>query len=254
MNWPKSCLISSRSHVSGNPATIPEKASIGSDGQISVLDTSILHIQAAHIGEYLLGKDRAVLEQRIGYQPNAITAFKRWVYKNASTVYLSSILLLTILTFIAFALIGGLLGILSGDTLSSGSFLVGTPSSNGAGLVQWIVFFLFAAAMLVPALTIATSLVNWLITLTIQPRILPKLDFRNEIPDPFRTLVVIPALITSREEIDSLIHQLELHYLRNPEPGLLFGLLTDFRDADQETLPEDESLVQYATAAIEALK
>ena len=60
-------------------------------------------------------------------------------------------------------------------------------------------------------------------------------------------------MITSREEIDSLAHQLELHYLRNPEPGLLFALLTDFRDADSETLPEDEDLVQYATAAIETL-
>lgn len=243
-----------RSKISAdNPAIIPEKASAGSNGYISSLDNSILRIQAAHVGEYLLGKDRVVLEQRIGYQPNAITAFKRWVIKHASTVYLSSILLLTILTFVAFVLIGGLPGILRGDTLSSGSFLVGTAQSNGAGLVQWLVFFLFAAALLVPALTIATSLVNWLITLTIPPRILPKLDFRNEIPDPFRTLVVIPALITSREDIVSLVHQLELHYLRNPEPGLLFGLLTDFRDADQETLPEDESLVQYAAAAVEAL-
>jgi cyclic beta-1,2-glucan synthetase len=44
-----------------------------------------------------------------------------------------------------------------------------------------------------------------------------------------------------------------LHYLRNPEPGLLFALLTDFRDADSESLPEDAGLVQYAIAAIETL-
>ena len=95
---------------------------------------------------------------------------------------------------------------------------------------------MLASALLIPVLTVATSLVNWLITLMIRPRILPKLDFKDEIPDPFQTLVVIPAMITSREEIDSLAHQLELHYLRNPEPGLLFALLTDFRDADSEIL------------------
>jgi len=42
-----------------------------------------------------------------------------------------------------------------------------------------------------------------------------------------------------------------MHYLRNPEPGLLFALLTDFRDADSETLPEDDELLTYAAAAIE---
>jgi cyclic beta-1,2-glucan synthetase len=102
-------------------------------------------------------------------------------------------------------------------------------------------------------LTIATSVINWLITLVFKPRILPKLDFKSEIPKKFQSLVVIPGLINNREEIDSLTQQLEMHYLRNPEPGLLFALLTDFRDADSESLPEDEDLVQYALDAIERL-
>jgi cyclic beta-1,2-glucan synthetase len=47
-----------------------------------------------------------------------------------------------------------------------------------------------------------------------------------------------------------LAQQLELHYLRNPEPGLLFALLSDFQDANSESSPEDEDLVRYAQAAI----
>ena len=87
----------------------------------------------------------------------------------------------------------------------------------------------------------------------VRPNMLPKLDFTDKIPDAFRTLVVIPAMISNCDEIDSLVQQLELHYLRNPEPGLLFALLTDFRDADSESLPEDESLVEYAKSAIDSL-
>ena len=41
-----------------------------------------------------------------------------------------------------------------------------------------------------------------------------------------------------------------MHFLRNPEPGLYFALLTDFPDADSETLPEDEGLVSYAISVI----
>ncbi len=102
-------------------------------------------------------------------------------------------------------------------------------------------------------MTVATGLINWLITLLVHPRTLPKMNFRNGIPYSFQTLVVIPSLITSRKDIESLIQQLELHYLRNPEPGLFFALLTDFKDADQETMPEDEDLVKQTIEAIGAL-
>ncbi len=218
----------------------------GPDGHEGGLDHFDLTALPTHVGEFLLGNGRAVLEQRIGYRPDAKTAIKRWVFQHASAVYLSSILLLSILILTAISFAAHLPEIFSPVSQSLGTSLWIAP-------IQWIIIGLLATAMLIPALTVATSLVNWLITLIIRPRILPKLDFKNEIPDPYQTLVVIPALITSREEINSLAQQLELHYLRNPEPGLLFALLTDFKDADSETLPEDEDLVQYAISAIKAL-
>ncbi|MHC1771298.1 MAG: hypothetical protein AB9907_06075 [Flexilinea sp.] len=187
----------------------------------------------AHVGEILLGKNRILLEQQIGYRPDPITALKRRIFKHAGFFYLSCILLLIILILIPL------------------SHIVQLPAENTP--LQWIAFLSLAFALLIPVLTVATSLINWLITLVIRPRILPKMEFKEAIPDPFQTLVVIPTLINSPKEIDSLVHQLELHYLSNPEPGLLFALLTDFRDADNESMPEDRDLVQYAIAAIEAL-
>ena len=123
---------------------------------------------------------------------------------------------------------------------------------SGAPL-QWISVLVLTIALLVPILVVSSSLVNWVITLKIRPRILPKLDFIEGIPTPFRTLVVIPALITSQREIDNLTRQLEMNFLRNQEPGLLFALLTDLSDADSETLPEDEEMIRYTAAAIENL-
>jgi cyclic beta-1,2-glucan synthetase len=198
-----------------------------------------------HVGEVLLGKSRAVLEQQIDYQPDQQTNLKRWILRHTSAVYLSGVFLLTALILAAPFFAAGLQG-KSGLLQYESSFISGSP-------LIWVVLVLLAVALVIPALTIATSLINWLITLIIRPRILPKLDFKDEIPESFKTLVVIPAMITSREEIDSLAHQLEMHYLRNPEPGLLFALLTDFKDADSESLPEDEKLVQYAIAAIKTL-
>ncbi len=206
-----------------------------------------------HVGEYLIGKGRSVLEGRIGYKPDFKTKVKRWIMLHASGFYLSVTTglaaLIYILIFSAARVPEWIEGIIQSTSISIWHI---AGITWGAPLLSVVAFFL-ALAALIPVLTMTTSLVNWLITLLIQPHGLPKLDFREEIPDPFRTLIVIPSMITSHEEIESLANQLELHYLRNPEPGLHFAMLTDFRDAYTETLPEDEELVAYATRMIAEL-
>ena len=156
--------------------------------------------------------------------------------QHASALYLGGIFFLSLL----------IMGLISLEIILREIFSAGSP-------LLWVSVLVLAFALLVPILTVSASLVNWLITLRIKPRILPKLNFVDGIPDPFRTLVVIPALITSHSEIDNLTRQIEMTYLRNSDPGLLFALLTDFADADSETLPEDEEMIRYATAAIEKL-
>ena len=199
-------------------------------------DESSLNDPVSHVGEYLLGKSRSVLEKRIGYHPDVKTTFKHWGLQHANALYLGGIFFLSLLIL---GLI--MLEINLREIFQSGSAL------------QWISVLVLAIALLVPVLTVSASLVNWLITLRIKPHILPKLNFVDGIPAPFRTLVVIPALITSHREIDNLTRQLELTFLRNSDSGLLFALLTDFADADSETLPEDEEMISYAAAEIEKL-
>ena len=46
---------------------------------------------------------------------------------------------------------------------------------------------------------------------------------------------------------------LEVRFLANRDDNLHFGLLTDFRDAGEETLPEDEPLLRLARQRIEEL-
>ncbi len=233
-----------------------EKLSLATGRDENDLAETTLNLAGSgtHIGEFLLGKDRTALEQQIGFRPDPKTALKRWVFKHSNFFYLSCILLLTILILIPLSLEAQLPELLKSISLPSGSspWSIALTTGNASSL-QWIIVVLLALALLIPVLTVATSLVNWLITLMIRPRILPKMNFREGIPDSFQTLVVIPSLLNSRTEIESLIHQLELHYLRNPEPGLLFALLTDFPDADNESMPEDKDLIQYAITAIEAL-
>jgi hypothetical protein len=67
------------------------------------------------------------------------------------------------------------------------------------------------------------SVVNWMTTLILKPEKLPRMDFSKGIPGEFRTLVVIPTLLTNSAQIDQLVDGLEVRYLANREENLYFG-------------------------------
>jgi cyclic beta-1,2-glucan synthetase len=127
--------------------------------------------------------------------------------------------------------------------ISYADYAGGTPC-------QWIVTGLL---FLIPAMAVAIHAVNWFATHTIAPRTWPRLDFQDGIPTEFRTMVVVPCLATHVNEIESLLHQLELHFLGNVDPHLHFALLTDFADAPKEQMPEDQTLLEHLKLGVQKL-
>ncbi|MBO9608400.1 MAG: glycosyl transferase family 36 [Paenibacillaceae bacterium] len=85
------------------------------------------------------------------------------------------------------------------------------------------------------------------------PRPLLRYDFSGGIPQEATTLVVIPVIWSTAEEVRDNVDRLELHYLANRDPNLHFALLGDFTDAKERELPGDEALVAFAKERIEAL-
>ena len=69
------------------------------------------------------------------------------------------------------------------------------------------------------------------------------MDYSKGIPDEAKSMVVIPTLISSISSIDQLVEGLEVRFLANRDANLYFALLTDFKDAATEHLPEDGSLL-----------
>jgi hypothetical protein len=51
----------------------------------------------------------------------------------------------------------------------------------------------------------------------------------------------------------SLLQELEIYYLSNPDPQLSFALLTDFTDAPAQSMPQDAQLLSLAITGIEGL-
>ena len=100
---------------------------------------------------------------------------------------------------------------------------------------------------------LGVAFTNWLVTLMVTARRLPRLDFSAGIPADSRTIVVVPAMLSDADGIKDLLEGLEVRYLANRDDNLHFALLTDFADAAQETLPADAELVRLAREGVAAL-
>ena len=95
------------------------------------------------------------------------------------------------------------------------------------------------ALLAIPFSQIALSILHPLINRIAGPRRLPRLDFSKGIADDCKSFVVIPTLLLSRKGVEHLIERIEIHYLANRDPNLLFGLLTDFADAPAQHTEKD---------------
>lgn len=113
-------------------------------------------------------------------------------------------------------------------------------------IVLSLVFLLYVSQLVV-------DIMNWLAMLLVKPKILPRLDFSKKIPSEYRTIVVIPTMLSGINSVDKLINSIEIHYLSNRGLNLHFALLTDFLDAPQEVMPLDETLLYRVKKGIESL-
>ncbi len=206
-------------------------ATATSSVELETTDTGVNRARTSHVGYYLRDKGRRRLEAELAYAPPPTWRLRRWVAEHPTPYYFSSIGLLTVIVLSA--------------------LIVGTIRAGGTA---WQIA-LVALLGIVPALTVAVSIVHWLLTLLLPPRILPKLALRDGVPLTARTMVVIPAQLNRLDDVDDLFQQLELHYLRNPDPNghVTFALLTDFGDASVATLPDDDLLLARAQATVARL-
>ena len=192
-----------------------------------------LHDRRAHVGYYLVDRGRPQLERALGWRPSWKSRVGRVGRHLSLPLYLGAILLLTLVSIVL--------------ALSVPGLDVGSAAAD-----DWRLWF-FAFPLLIGASALAVPLVNLLITLMLPPRTLPRLDFSKGIPKGHRTMVIVPTLLSNRQDVDDLLEAMEIRYLGNRDTNLYFALLTDFRDAPEQSQPDDAALLDHARAAVEAL-
>jgi len=183
----------------------------------------------AHVGYYLLGKGVVLTRKLANARLSPSQTLRKIVSRNSYGIYIVATTLIT-------------LGI--GTGLFVRAYYDGVHSYL---LAVVTILSLLAASHF------AFALVNWLATLWVKPSPLPRMDFSSGIPEQYQTMVVVPTMIVNSQQAEKLIEDIEVHFLSDRDPHLLFALVTDFPDAKQQTMPEDLALINQVQKRVEEL-
>ena len=181
-------------------------------------------IRLTHVGYYLVSGGRRILERKIGYRPRG-AALVRKVLLEEPELYYSLGLELSIFAILLFLL---------------------------SGMNAGFPFVTAILLLLLPCSEAAIEAINQLVRFILPPRTIPRLDFQKGIPKECATVVAVPSLLVSQEQVEHLVHALEIRYLGNVDQNLYFALLTDPPDS-ATAFDEKDELATLCSSLIEKL-
>ena len=192
-------------------------------------DAEASDARLADPGYYLIAGGRPGFEAEIGFKPSA----RAWPGRFYRAL--------------------GIGGYVSAGAVVAAGLLAVPLSVIALSGVEWRWLLLLGILGLVPAIDAAVALVNHVVTWGFRATLLPALELRGGIPEHLRTLVAVPTLLTSPEDIEEQIGRLEIHYLASPQGDLHFALLSDWTDAASEHADGDDELLAVAKEGIARL-
>lgn len=185
---------------------------------------------ASHVGYYLVDQGKQDFKKMLGYQPDWAHFFRQKIMRHPSLLYFGSILILI---------------------LSIEWVLASILSLGGVEIGPKILLLIFS---LLPASELCIQFLNIFAAKILHPSILPKLSFENAVPENLKTLIVVPSLLISEENINENVSQIEIHYLANSDKAFKFGIFYDHVDAPQKQMQNDQRLLEFAINKIQSLE
>ena len=164
-----------------------------------------------HVGYYIIEHGTHKLE---GYYHNITEVISQGTY-------IAINLLGTVLLGFIFLIIGGFLG--AAYTLN-----------------QFIAAFLL---MIIPINEIIVGVINYIVRKSVNMRLVPKIDLSSGIPEKYKTVVVIPAIVNSEHKIKELMEKLEVYHCGNDDKNIYFAVLSDFEDSENESTDSDKRII-----------
>jgi Cellobiose phosphorylase len=181
-----------------------------------------------HVGYYIIDDGVECLKSKINFNKKGVSGITSAFIKGNVNLYIGTIILATIILM---------------------SLITGISFISDSNPIMWK-YIVVELMLIIPCSEIIISIFNWSMNRLIDPRFIPKIEFRNGITDEFSTVVVIPTLINNEKRVKDLVDDMEVYYLANKENNIYFALLGDFKDSNQEHEEDDAPIVEIALKLI----
>lgn len=103
--------------------------------------------------------------------------------------------------------------------------------------LKWVALFLF-----IPIKNIVSKIFQYNLCKVKKTKILPKMDYQNNIPDSARTMCIIPTMLKNSADVDEMMSKMEEYYIANKSENLFFTLLGDCTKSDMQETREDKEI------------
>jgi len=105
----------------------------------------------------------------------------------------------------------------------------------------------------IPISEICVQILNYALGKAVKPKLIPKLDFSNGIPEEYSTMVVVPTILNNEEKVKELAHNLEVYYLANKSENLYFAILGDCTSSNTKDMDIDSKIIETGIEEISKL-
>lgn len=175
----------------------------------------------SHIGYYLISDGKNNLYKIIGYKNNEINkSLKAKIY-----VY----------------------------GISAVSLIITLAIMKNYYKVDLFIAIILSIFLFIPVSEIVVQCTQYILGKIVKPKILPKMDYSEGIPEEEATFVVVPTIIDSEKKVEEIIHKLEVYYLANRSDNLYFALLGDCTTTKNEVEEIDAKLIEKGKELVDKL-
>ena len=111
--------------------------------------------------------------------------------------------------------------------------------------IQNIGIFIFNfIILLIPSSELVIQIIQYILSKTVKPQIIPKIDFSKGIDKENTCMVIIPTIIKDKEKVKELIKKLEVFYIANKSPNIYFTLLGDCSESKFKEEKIDNEVIE----------
>ena len=107
--------------------------------------------------------------------------------------------------------------------------------------------------LILPIQEIIVQIIQYILGKIVKPKIIPKMDFSQGVPEEAATFVVIPTILKNREKVAELMKKLEIYYLANKSENLYFALLGDCSSGQNKEEPFDKEVIEEGLKQVNLL-